>query len=250
MGADAARGPFLDRMRAPSGRPTPGDSSLDADGSGASITTCKPPVEFTDGTGGPTGGPSGWKGIASFTRLTGMTDPVPVHPPRGFRGDLIDSAWDELRELAHRELKSSGAPGAGERASSLLGEAMVHVLRQRTEIRSLSQLRGLTTIFLRRIIADRRRRAGVHRRFLAERTVATEPGAAPDNRQDLTADLAESLAALGEFDERKLACLSLSAAHGLSDAEIAETLGISRATVERDLRFARAFVASRLGYRS
>lgn len=179
-----------------------------------------------------------------------MTDPDPSRAGPDRRGDLIDSAWEELRELARRELRSAGPGGTGEAASSLLGEAMVQVLRQRNEIRNLSQLRGLTTIFLRRIIADRRRRSALHRRLLDERA-APEPSAeSPATRLDLTTDLAEALASLGEFDERKLACLSLSAAHGLADPEIAETLGISRATVERDLRFSRAFVAARLEFRS
>lgn len=163
------------------------------------------------------------------------------------RGTLIDAAWAELCELARREVASTGAGTEGHQASSLLDEAMVQLLRQHGEIRNLSQLRGLTTLFLRRIIADRRRRARLHRRY--EDSLASEPEPVPSQRgsHDVTGELAEALAALAEYDDRKFSCLSLSAAHGFGNDEIAHALGTSRATVERDLRFARAFVASRLG---
>lgn len=164
------------------------------------------------------------------------------------RGALIDAAWAELCQLARRELVSTGADVEGHQASSLLDEAMVQMLKQHGEIRNLSQLRGLTTLFLRRIISDRRRRARLHRRY--EDARASEPDPVPRHSaegRDITSDLAEALAALGEYDERKFSCLSLSAAHGFANDEIARALGTSRATVERDLRFARAFVAARLG---
>jgi RNA polymerase sigma factor (sigma-70 family) len=178
-----------------------------------------------------------------------MLDPEPRGKPDDRRAELIDAAWEELLDLARRELRSAG-PGHGEeRASSLLDEAMVQVLGQRSEIRNASQLRGLTTLFLRRILADRRRRRRVVRDALGARAQVAREAYETEPGSGLSGELAEALIALGEFDERKLACLSLSAARGLGDAEIAEELGISRATVERDLRFARAFVASRLGTR-
>lgn len=163
------------------------------------------------------------------------------------RGAMIDAAWAELCELARRELASTGAGTEGHQASSLLDEAMVQMLKQHGEIRNLSQLRGLTTLFLRRIISDRRRRARLQRRYEDARASEPERGAHRLDGRDMTGELAEALAALGEHDERKFSCLSLSAAHGFGNDEIARALGTSRATVERDLRFARAFVAARLG---
>jgi len=161
------------------------------------------------------------------------------------RGALIDAAWEELRVLAREELRSAGPRPGIESPTSILGEAMVHLLGQREEIRNLAQLRGLTTLFLRRIIIDRQRRDGVRRRHV--RRIAREiPPAASVPPAAVPLQLAEALASLGEYHERKLAALTLSAAHDLGDADIAEALGISLATVERDLRFARAWVAARL----
>jgi RNA polymerase sigma factor (TIGR02999 family) len=175
-----------------------------------------------------------------------MTRETPDSGQPGSLGPLIDAAWAELRALAHRELRSSGGAGEGQEATSLLDEAIVRVLRQRGEIRNLSHLRGLTTVFLRQVIADRGRRRRVRERHLERYAQDRAASFRETEAPNLAVELAEALSALGEHGERKLACLTLSAVHGLTVSEISVILGISDATTERDLRFARAFVASRL----
>jgi len=156
---------------------------------------------------------------------------------------LVEQAWSELRELARRELRSAGPGGVGESASSLLGEAMVQVLSQRNDIRNAAHLRGLTVLFLRRLIVDRRRASVRRAELRRERMGEAEPASSPGT---LGTELAEALAELGAYDERKLAALTMSAIHGLKQDEIAMALDTSVATVERDLRFARAWVATRI----
>jgi len=57
----------------------------------------------------------------------------------------------------------------------------------------------------------------------------------------------EALEALEALDERKARVMELSVFAGLTQREVAEALTTSPATVERDLRFARAWLANRLG---
>ena len=55
--------------------------------------------------------------------------------------------------------------------------------------------------------------------------------------------LVEALGRLEEFDQRKADVVRLRVIWGLEIREIAESLGISRATVERDWSFAKAWLA-------
>ncbi len=60
------------------------------------------------------------------------------------------------------------------------------------------------------------------------------------------ADLNEALAALGRTDERASLVVRLIFFLGMTQPEVAESLGISQKTVERDWRFARAWLHERL----
>lgn len=55
-----------------------------------------------------------------------------------------------------------------------------------------------------------------------------------------------ALAELERESERKCRVVELSFLFGLSQQEIADTLGVSLPTIERDLRFARAWLKERL----
>ena len=63
---------------------------------------------------------------------------------------------------------------------------------------------------------------------------------------DFTA-LDQALTRLQQLDERKAELLVLHYFGGLTYEESAEALGISPATVDRDLRFAKAWLANELG---
>jgi len=54
------------------------------------------------------------------------------------------------------------------------------------------------------------------------------------------------LTRLAEFDARKSEILELRYFGGLSNEEVAEALGVSRATVQRDLRLAKAWLTREL----
>ena len=62
---------------------------------------------------------------------------------------------------------------------------------------------------------------------------------------DLVA-LDEALTRFATFDPRKAEIVELHFFGGLSNEEVAEALGISRATVQRDLRIAKAWLSHEL----
>lgn len=167
----------------------------------------------------------------------------PLVPPDPPLRAMVEAAWEDLRSIVRREIGARGAGGEAH-VSSVLGDAMLRVLSQREAIVDGSQLRGLTTLFARRILIDRRRRARRYRRVLRNATAARDPYAAGDGRG---ADLADALDSLRRHDERKFMAITLSAMDRLPQDMIAAVLGTSLATVERDLRFSRAWIAARLG---
>jgi len=59
-------------------------------------------------------------------------------------------------------------------------------------------------------------------------------------------DLDEALAALAEHDERQVRIVELRFFGGLDVQEVADVLEISKATVEREWRVARAWLGARL----
>jgi RNA polymerase sigma factor (sigma-70 family) len=70
-------------------------------------------------------------------------------------------------------------------------------------------------------------------------TVAGEPIGAPEVN---LLDLHDALERLAEVDQRKGQVVELKFFGGLTMDEIAETLRVSRATVEREWKFARAWL--------
>lgn len=156
---------------------------------------------------------------------------------------LVHEAWADLHEIVRREIRSRGSDAGDAEVSSVLGDAMVRVLSQRETIVDASHLRGLTTLFTRRILIDRHRRDRRRRNALRIADGPHDPYAPPDGP---AGDLSDALETLRRHDERKFMAITLAALDGLPQEVIASILGISLATVERDLRFARAWIAARL----
>lgn len=168
----------------------------------------------------------------------------PRSPPVLSIQELVKSAWEDLRLIVHREIRTRGNGACEAHVSSVLGDAMVRVLSQREPIVDGLQLRGLATLFTRRILIDRQRRARRHRWALRSATAPRDPYAT--RATDHAEDLSDALEALRRHDERKFMAITLSAIDRLPQDVIASILGTSLATTERDLRYSRAWIAARL----
>ncbi len=68
-----------------------------------------------------------------------------------------------------------------------------------------------------------------------------------DEASNLLIDFERALDKLSQLDERKCEALSLHVFGGLTVNESAEVLGVSHATIERDLSFAKAWIGRELG---
>ncbi|MEZ5288674.1 MAG: ECF-type sigma factor [Vicinamibacterales bacterium] len=159
---------------------------------------------------------------------------------------LIETIYPELRRLARHYL-------AGERkahtlqTTDLVHEAWVRLFSADVPVHDRSHLIALMATQMRRALVD----------YARHRNAAKGPGAAirislthldgvgvrPE--EDLLA-IDQALTALEEVDPRAVRVVEMRYFGGLGDAEAAQALGVSVATVKRDWTFARAWLYDRL----
>lgn len=156
---------------------------------------------------------------------------------------MLPIVYAELRRLAASYLRRE-RPGHTLQPTALVHEAYVRLIDQRQiDWSNRAQFMGLAAVMMRRILVNHARdRVADKRGAGAEHvpiTLAGEGIGAPE--VDLL-DLHDALNDLSESDPRKGQIVELKFFGGLTTEEIAETLGISTATVERDWKFARAWL--------
>lgn len=164
------------------------------------------------------------------------------------------AAYEALREMAANRLASIPR-GPTFQPTDVLHEAFVRVLNaQRSDGASPAKVedieverRAVATLAaaIRSVLVDRVRRRGVRQRH-AERASFERAQRLGGSGLDLLA-LDEGLTRLARIDERAARVVELRYFAGLSVEHAATLLGVSTATAERDWRFARAWLAERLG---
>ena len=158
------------------------------------------------------------------------------------RERMLPLVYDELRRLAAGYLRRE-RPGHTLQPTALVHEAYVRLIDQRqVDWTNRAQFIGLAAVMMRRVlvnhardrIADKRGGGAEH----VPLTVAGDLGAPEVG----VLDLHQALERLADLDERKGRIVELKFFGGLTMDEIAQTLGVSRATVERDWKFSRAWL--------
>lgn len=166
---------------------------------------------------------------------------------REAHADLLPLVYADLRRIAARHL-------AGERAGHTLSPtALVHEawLRLSTETAFAPEDRrryfAIAARRMRQVLVDHARRRDAAKRGGGERAEVTLSGLADDggDRLDVLA-LDQALERLEAADARKAQVVELRYFTGIEMSDIAELLGISRATAQRDWDVARAFLLDAL----
>jgi RNA polymerase sigma factor (TIGR02999 family) len=161
-------------------------------------------------------------------------------PRRDSLDRLVPVVYDELRAIAHRHLAGS------ERGGSLATTGLVHeaylklVDQSRAEWHDRAHFFALSSVAMRHVLVDRARARAALKRGGARGpvTLDDETIAVDDCAETLLAidDALERLAAVEPRLAKVVECRFFG---GLSQAEIAEVLGITERTVERDWAKAR-----------
>ena len=167
-----------------------------------------------------------------------------------------EAALQELMPLVHAELRRTAAAflRRERRGHTLEPTALVHetylrlVDQRRTSWRNRAHFYAVAASLMRRILVDHARRRSARKRGGGVRpiTLVDVASRSRDEAPELLA-LDEALAELEKLDARQRQVVELRFFGGLSQQEIAQSLGTSVSTVERQWRLARAWLFRRLG---
>lgn len=154
--------------------------------------------------------------------------------------DLLPVLYEDLRRIARREIGREHAPPTLN-ATDLVHEAYLRLAASRPEAADRAHMLALASRVMRQVLVDRaRRRRADKRGGGAERvTLSGLPVAAGE------LDEAELLAlddALAQLEPRQRQVVECRFFGGMSEAEIAEALGVTERTVRRDWVKARAWL--------
>lgn len=159
---------------------------------------------------------------------------------------LIPVVYEHLRQLAHQRLRNE--PGE----ETLNTTAVVHEAYLRlvdspdASLRHRSQFLALASHVMRHLIVDRARARKAAKRGGGVEDLPLEEGLWMRVDLDAFTELDEALQRLEQLDQRQSRMLEQRYFGGLSLEETAAALNCSLATVKRELRSARAWLAKEL----
>lgn len=184
---------------------------------------------------------------STVERVTQILDqPEAIAPPTA--AELMNLVYADLRRLAALRLARL-PPGQTLQATALVHDAYLRLVGGRDPgWQGRAHFFGAAARAMRNIVCDRLREKRSQKRGGDRERVVDEPDALPANvgPSDRELAVAEALEALEQVYPRKAEIVTLSFFGGLTAIEIGEVLGMSARTVERDWRFARAWLNSRL----
>jgi len=163
---------------------------------------------------------------------------------------LTELVYAQVRAIAGKHLRQFGGHLTLQ-PTELANELFLRLIGSSTDWQDRRHFYGVVSVAMRRILVDTARARGSERRgggdlhvtlSAAENVPSAE---AALNDSDAFA-LDEALDALRELDARKCEIIELTYLLGLKREEIAGVVGVSVPTVDRELRFARAWLKQKL----
>jgi RNA polymerase sigma factor (TIGR02999 family) len=158
---------------------------------------------------------------------------------------LASLVYQELRAMAARRLAGSAQRPLD--TTELVHETFARLLEHPLKATDRSHFFRTVALALRQVLVDAIRRSQAERRGGGAMQVTL--GAAADVAiagPETWLQVEAALAELERADPRKCRIVEMSLLMGMTQVDVAEALDISVPTVERDLRFARAWLRERL----
>ncbi|CAN5685534.1 sigma-70 family RNA polymerase sigma factor [soil metagenome] len=157
---------------------------------------------------------------------------------------LLPVVYDELRHLAARFLRQERTDHTLQ-PTALVHEAYLRLVnQQQVEMKNRAQFFGLAAQVMRNILVSHARQHLSAKRGDGARKVSLEDvtGGYTNERAAELVALDDALQELEKFDSRKSRIVQLRYFGGLSLEEIEAVVGVSAATIRRDLRMAEVWL--------
>ena len=162
--------------------------------------------------------------------------------------ELLRALVDELRAVARGQLGSQGASHTLQ-ATALVNEAFLKLFGSTSleAVHDREHFFALSARVMRQVLVDHARRRAAEKRGGDAARVTLADGADADGASDAEVlDVDAALEELARLDERQARGVELRFFVGLEMEEVAEALGCSLSTAEREWRAARAWLGRRM----
>lgn len=174
--------------------------------------------------------------------------PLPMSARLPSDDELRASIYVELRRLAGRQMRGQRRDHVLQ-PTALVHEAYLKLLRSDDDPeRSRTHFLALASKVMRQLLVDHERLRTAEKRG-GGREHVTLSGVVTDGGGDevLVSALHAALEELAELSPESCRLVEMRFLAGMTESEVARELSVSRATVTRQWRFARAWLARRLG---
>jgi RNA polymerase sigma factor (TIGR02999 family) len=162
---------------------------------------------------------------------------------------LIPVVHQELRRLASFHLRSE-RPNHTLQSTALVNEAFMRLLgREPADLRNRSHFIAIASRLMRQILVDYARARAAGKRDGGHRIALDDQLDIPIMQDEELVALDMALDALARIDDRQAKIVEMKFFGGLSEPEISEVLGVSRATVTRDWSTARVWLHRQMSER-
>lgn len=161
--------------------------------------------------------------------------------------ELMPLVYDELRRIAGSHMRRENM-GHTLQPTAVVNEAYLRLIDAKVDWNNRAHFYAIAARLMRRMLVDhargknREKRGGPATMLTLNEELAGQPEAGVD-----VMDLDLAMRKLAETDERKSKVVELHYFGGLNYDETAEALGVSAATVDRELRLAKAWLHREMG---
>ena len=154
---------------------------------------------------------------------------------------LMPFVYDELRRLAAHYMRRE-RPEHTLQPTALVNEAYLRLVDVNISWQDRAHFFAVAARLMRRLLVDHAKAQHRVKRDGGPKVTLGDAAGVPFQPALDVVALDEALTRLTEFDPRKTEIIELRFFGGLSNEEVAETMGVSRATVQRELRLAKAWL--------
>lgn len=167
-----------------------------------------------------------------------------MHPQYKDANRLMPLVYDDLRRLASYYMRRE-RPAHTLQPTALVNEAYIRLADLEVPWENRAHFFAVAARLMRRLLVDHARSHQRAKRSAVKISLDDAVNISWKPALDIVA-LDDALTQFATFDPRKVEIIELRFFCGLSNDEVATALGLSRATVQRELRLAKAWLKQQL----